>query len=159
MPGLFVHAVIVVSDAQKQASSSDAHHRVQTSPQLAVRARVVPGRLRALKDALLVGDWGRAYGLTTQECHEMHALFESAQPPFGYWTAATRRVLSDVAKTWEATGDGPLVTVDAGPNVHVLFRSDQSLSALDHWAKEACVIRSDRHSVPWDLLASEWSTC
>ena len=27
---------------------------------------------------------------------------------------------------WEKEGDGPLITMDAGPNIHLLYRLDQA---------------------------------
>jgi diphosphomevalonate decarboxylase len=35
-------------------------------------------------------------------------------------------LLRILEKFWEQKGDGPLVTMDAGPNVHLLYRPDQS---------------------------------
>ena len=35
------------------------------------------------------------------------------------------QTLDCIDNIWEGTGDGPLVTLDAGPNVHLLYRLDQ----------------------------------
>ena len=31
---------------------------------------------------------------------------------------------------WEQEGDGPIVTMDAGPNIHLLYRPEQQELAL-----------------------------
>ena len=36
------------------------------------------------------------------------------------------KALNQIRTTWEELSDGPLVTMDAGPNIHLLFREDQS---------------------------------
>jgi diphosphomevalonate decarboxylase len=56
----------------------------------------------------------------------MHALFATSQPAFSYFLPDTLAALNWVSKYWESENDGPLVTMDAGPNVHLLFRSDQT---------------------------------
>ena len=56
---------------------------------------------------------------------DMHSLFETSTPPFGYLESSSMQVL-DVAKNlWAETDDGPVVTMDAGANVHLLWRADQ----------------------------------
>ena len=60
----------------------------------------------------------------------MHALFETAQPSFGYMTPGSLETLRYVrSATWEKTGDGPIVTMDAGPNVHLLYRPENAEQA------------------------------
>ena len=55
----------------------------------------------------------------------MHALFETSQPPFGYINGKSVDLLQIARTFWQAQNDGPLVTMDAGPNVHFLWRPDQ----------------------------------
>lgn len=59
----------------------------------------------------------------------MHALFETAQPPFGYMAPASLEILTKARQLWQNDNDGPIVTMDAGPNVHLLWRSEQKEQA------------------------------
>ncbi len=36
------------------------------------------------------------------------------------------KVLQFYFEHWQKTGDGPLITMDAGANVHLLYRQDQA---------------------------------
>jgi diphosphomevalonate decarboxylase len=56
----------------------------------------------------------------------MHGLFETAVEAFTYRQEASLRVLDFLQDYWQRNGDGPLVTMDAGPNVHLLFRPEQA---------------------------------
>ena len=57
----------------------------------------------------------------------MHALFETSNPAFGYMRSGSLDVLNFVREqVWGKLGDGPLVTMDAGANVHLLYREDQA---------------------------------
>ena len=42
-----------------------------------------------------------------------------------YMNASTMKALTTLHKSWSEKGDGPIVTMDAGSNVHLLFREDQ----------------------------------
>lgn len=120
------HMVVIVDDGKKSVSSSDAHLKVTTSPHFEGRSSRVHDRMEKLLSALNRQDWARAFTVTWDEFEDMHNLFETAKDPFSYKTAASQAVLEDCKKVWAYKNDGPLVTMDAGPNVHLLFREDQA---------------------------------
>lgn len=125
------HQVIVVEDTKKEVSSSEAHKRVLSSPLFEGRVERAEKRLVdliAVFEKYQAGHsaaWTDAYRIVWSEFHDMHSLFSTAQPPFSYWCAGTDKVLDWVSKLWLEKGDGPLVTMDAGANVHILTRRDQ----------------------------------
>ena len=55
----------------------------------------------------------------------MHALFSTCQQSFSYMTEKTLEILDQLQTGWKKNQDGPIVTMDAGPNIHLLYRSDQ----------------------------------
>jgi len=76
--------------------------------------------------ALQTEDWKAAFQITWDEFMDMHELFHTSQPPFRYLSEGSQQVLDYVKNIWITEGDGPLVTMDAGPNVHLLYRADQA---------------------------------
>lgn len=122
------HIVVVVEDAKKEVSSSEAHVRVTTSPRFAGRPERAEIRLADLSQALQFNDWHMARQIVWDEFMDMHRLFETSIPPFSYMTEGSQRVLEDCQKFWNKWQDGPLVTMDAGANVHMLFRNEQKKS-------------------------------
>ena len=126
-PGLDIsHFVIVVSSDKKDISSSIAHKRVRTSELFIGRDKRASNRLKALIASINNGDWRLSYNLVWADFWDMHALFETSTPTFGYFSDDSMFVLNTVSSYWEKHNDGPLVTMDAGPNVHLLFRGDQT---------------------------------
>lgn len=121
------HQVMIVSGEKKQVSSSQAHQRVQTSLLMSQRPERVQLRFSSLCEQLQSShpDWKKLYELTWAEFWDMHALFETSDPSFGYMNAKSLEILSHVRNLWTENNDGPLVTMDAGPNVHLLWRQDQ----------------------------------
>lgn len=120
-----LHAAIIVHAGVKEVSSSDAHVRVTTSPKFAGRPERAEKRLDELTAALRAKDWKRAYELTWDEFVDMHELFETSAEPFKYRNRESQNVVDACKHIWNFKGDGPLVTMDAGPNVHLLFRPEQ----------------------------------
>lgn len=120
-----IHQVIIISHQEKSVPSSQAHKRVQSSADYKERPDRASQNLKRLLQAMHNKDWSSCYQICWDEFQDMHQLFESASPPFGYITAQGQEVLDVIAKHWEKVGDGPIVTMDAGPNIHLLYREDQ----------------------------------
>lgn len=132
------HIAIIVDEQKKSVSSSEAHVRVTTSALFKGRIERAEERLRILLDCLKrsgsatdgVSAWNRAANTVWAESWDMHALFETSNPPFGYFVPETVTVLNMLREVSEhsmkAGNRMPIVTMDAGPNVHALFWSDEA---------------------------------
>jgi diphosphomevalonate decarboxylase len=119
------HHVVVISDQIKKVSSSEAHQRINSSLLAAERTQRAEKRLQDLIAAIKKQDWQNSFELIWADFWDMHALFETSQPAFGYMTSGSLMALKIAKESWEKTGDGPWITMDAGPNVHLLYRNDQ----------------------------------
>ena len=126
-----IHFSVVVDGEKKEVSSSEAHQRVKSSLLFDGRVKRAEKRFENLKLALLNHDWKKAFDVTWAEFWDMHALFETSVPTFGYMNSNSVLVLQLVKDFWKIKKDGPLVTMDAGPNVHLLFRKDQEALAKE----------------------------
>lgn len=121
-----IHQVAVVDSAKKKVSSSEAHKRVTSSLLFEGRQKRAETRLEELILALRKQDWSASHQLIWTEFWDMQALFETSKPHFGYLSAESLQVLRWLQEnTWEKHSDGPLITMDAGPNIHLLYREDQ----------------------------------
>lgn len=138
------HEVIIISKDEKDVSSSNAHQRILTSPWYADRSTRARQNLKQLLDALTVKNWASAYKICWQEFQDMHRLFSTCAQPFSYMTDRTTIALNTVQDLWHRCGDGPLVTMDAGPNIHLLYREDQAEMAIE--------FRKDYLTGNYDLL-------
>lgn len=121
-----LHEVIIVSHEVKSISSSKAHELIKTSPKYAERPERAKQNLEALLDAFRAKRWTNAYEVCWREFQDMHALFTSCEQPFTYMTEQTLVLLDQLQASWQQHGDGPIVTMDAGPNIHLLYRPDQA---------------------------------
>jgi diphosphomevalonate decarboxylase len=124
------HFVVVVSRTEKKISSSQAHQLVKTSPLWNGRVERVTERFHHLKAALAVGDISEVSRLSWTEMWEMHSLFHTATPAFTYWEPGTIHALRSFAED-VLSDNPPIITLDAGPNVHVLVPQTERA----HWLK------------------------
>jgi diphosphomevalonate decarboxylase len=135
------HAVLILESDKKLVSSSQAHARVSTSLLWNGRPERAERRLKDLLKAFHDNDWPAAYEVCWSEFWDMHALFETSRPSFGYMTPATFETLDHLRGIWRQEFDGPLVTMDAGANIHLLFRKDQIVNA-GKWLADFKTLRS-----------------
>ncbi len=126
-----IHEVIVISKNEKAVSSSAAHQRILSSPWYAERGARARQNLKLLLDAFTSKDWAAAYQICWHEFHDMHRLFTTCAQPFSYMTDKTTTALTTLQDLWHRFGDGPIVTMDAGPNIHILYRADQAGMAIE----------------------------
>lgn len=119
------HSLILLSEEKKTVSSSEAHRLVATSPRFKMRPERAKARLQSLDKALRSKNWVLCYGLVRDEYIDMHELFETSEPAFSYRTDESKKADTLVQTLWREHHDGPIITMDAGPNVHLLWRPDQ----------------------------------
>jgi len=112
--------VVIVASEKKKISSSQAHRRVTGSLLFRGRIERATERNELLKAALLKKDFSQAFELCWSEFWDMHALFETSSPSFGYMTSSSVEVINFARSYWEKHSNGPIVTMDAGANVHLL---------------------------------------
>ena len=123
------HQVVLLEKGKKAVSSSEAHKRVTSSELFQGRANRAEKRLQQLLESLNQQQWQQSCELVWADFWDMHALFETSKPVFGYMTKGTMAVLEVVREVWQKEKDGPMTTMDAGANVHLLYRPDQSSMA------------------------------
>jgi diphosphomevalonate decarboxylase len=126
-----LHMVVVSDGERKKVSSSLAHQKVSSSLLYSGREERARIRLGLLVEAMTSNNWKNAFELCWSEFWDMHALFETAQPSFGYMNENSLKILHLAKSSWRKIDDGPLITMDAGPNVHLLFRREQVSMAQD----------------------------
>ncbi len=120
------HQVLLCDESIKSVSSSEAHKRVATSDMFSGRANRAEERLKDFVSAFRTDNWKSAFEICWSEFWDMHVLFQTSRPAFFYMNAATLSALRLLHQSWVVTGDGPIITMDAGSNIHLLYRPDQT---------------------------------
>lgn len=131
------HMVILCDETVKSVSSSQAHVQVLTSDLFKGRPERAADRLQKLITSLRKPEteWKNIFELCWNEFWDMHTLFHTSRPAFMYLNGAGFSALSEILEMWHKENDGPIVTMDAGSNIHLLFRTNQTelYQKYDHY--------------------------
>jgi diphosphomevalonate decarboxylase len=113
--------VAVTTEAEKSTSSTDGMKLTQaTSPYYAAWVADAPESHRAMRAALLAGDFTRVGELAERSALAMHACAMAAG--IVYVTGATLAALEEV-RSMRASGLETYATIDAGPHLKCLVRA------------------------------------
>ncbi len=134
--------VVVLERAPKPVGSTQGMALVQTSPYLATRLALVPGRLERARQAILDRDLVALGKVSEEEAIELHLIAMSSRPPLFYWRPTTLALIHRVL-AWRSEGLEVYFTLDAGPNVHLLCEEKDAESitaALEEMAEVQQII-------------------
>ena len=112
--------VVLTSKMKKISSRAGMRRTVETSPFYEGWLKSIPEDLSQIKKAISDKDFTRLGEIAEANCLKMHATSLAAKPPFTYWIDSTIRVMQQVQEMREQ-GIPAYVTIDAGPNVKVLY--------------------------------------
>jgi diphosphomevalonate decarboxylase len=119
-PSIRIGLVHVTAEKKPIASREAMNRTVETSSLYAGWSEQVQKDLPLMLEAIHTQDFGSLGMLSEQNALAMHATMIAARPPVFYWKKRTLEVMHHV---WEARAEGIPVyfTIDAGPNVKLLF--------------------------------------
>lgn len=135
------HDLILVTRDIKKTSSSQAHKLVKSSLLFQGRKERAETRYQRLIDAFNCNNWKDAYQICWEEFHDMHTLFETSSPHFSYILPQTISILNLVEEFWREHNNGPIVTLDAGPNIHLLWNNPELHKKFLHHNLSICGVK------------------
>lgn len=122
--------LVIVDSRMKKVSTTEGMETVSTSPFLAARLDAIPARLDRCKHALEIKDFRALGEVIEEECLDMHHVMQTQQPPLMYWNDMTKRLM-DATKRWRNHGIPVYFTIDAGPNVHLIYEGKAEARVLE----------------------------
>ena len=131
--------VCVTTEDAKATSSTDGMRLTERiSPYYAAWLADAPASQRAIREALLAGDFVRLGELSERSALAMHACAMAAG--IVYITGATLSVLQHV-RALRAAGLPAFATIDAGPHLKCLVRSGDAVAARESLERVPGVLR------------------
>ena len=125
------HQLVLAGSESKKVSSSEAHKQIIKSSILEGRVERAHKRLAELLSALNEQNWKGCFEIVWEEFQDLHQLYESVG--IFYRNEKSYSILNKVKEFWKKEKDGPLVTMDAGASVHLLYRPDQ-MKIFNHFS-------------------------
>lgn len=113
--------ILIVSDTEKQVSSSAGHQLMEDNPFAAVRFQQANDNTVRMMEVLRTGDLTSFVEIVESEALTLHALMMTSQPSYVLMRPDTLSVIEKVRAFREKTEIPIAFTLDAGPNVHLLY--------------------------------------
>ncbi|TVR87250.1 MAG: diphosphomevalonate decarboxylase [Saprospirales bacterium] len=143
----FRDSILVVNDRPKSVSSSAGHQLMDMHLFASERFQKAGKNVVSILDALRRGEVEETGKIIESEALMLHAMMLSSNPSFILFEPETIAILKKV-REYRADSDVPLYfTLDAGPNVHLLYPDDQQDKVerfingelMQHCISEKCI--------------------
>lgn len=117
-------SILIVDSGIKQVTSSAGHSRMETNRYREIKYE--SGRLNAslLIKSLTAGDWKSFRIIAENEASGLHAMFLLNDPPYYLIKPESLVIIEKLKKFREESGLDLCFTLDAGPNIHLLYPSE-----------------------------------
>lgn len=129
-------SILLVSDEVKAVSSSAGHQLMKNHPFARTRFKQARANIRRITVAMQQGDIGAFGTIVEEEALTLHGLMMNSRPSFMLLLPETVRIIQSLRR-WRRQADVPVYfTLDAGPNVHLLYPSTHADRVLQWMEKE-----------------------
>ena len=114
--------ILIVSSTEKSVSSSAGHALMNDLPYAEVRYAEARNNLATLIECMKYDDRLEEFiSICESEALQLHALMMSGQSPYILMEPNTLAIIREVWRFRKETGVPVCFTLDAGPNVHLLY--------------------------------------
>lgn len=117
----YYDAILVVNSGQKMVNSSLGHKLMDTNPYRETRANTGQINAQKLIAALRSGDEKEFKNIVEYEAANLHAMFLTSKPYFILIKPETLQIINRLQQLRNETQLEFSYTLDAGPNIHVLY--------------------------------------
>jgi diphosphomevalonate decarboxylase len=132
-------AVLIVSRTEKEVSSRAGHALMDGHPYAAARYSDAENNLAELLAAISSGDVASFIRLVEHEALSLHALMMVSNPSVVLFKPNTWEIINRLRTFRLLTGCNVCFTLDAGPNVHILYPEEVS-QQVETFIKEELVV-------------------
>jgi diphosphomevalonate decarboxylase len=118
-------SILLVNKKEKAVSSTEGHKRMIGHPFAEARIKQATKNTADLLEALKSGDKKTFIRIVENEALTLHALMMTSDEGFMLMYPETVRIINRIQEIRKETGLDICFTLDAGPNVHLLYFEDQ----------------------------------
>ncbi len=116
-----IHNLICIVDSQKKSvSSSEGHALMDNHPKKEQRYAQARENTNKLIEVIKTGDWKKFQMIVEEESITLHQLMQTSTPSIVLMNSKSQQVI-DVVKEFQKKSQHITYTLDAGPNVHILY--------------------------------------
>jgi diphosphomevalonate decarboxylase len=116
--------ILIVSSDEKSVSSRAGHALMDDNPYAEPRYAQARARLNTLLDAMRAGDLAPFGKIAEDEALALHALMMCSNPSYMLMRPGSVAIIEKVRQYRADTGHPVYFSLDAGPNIHLLYPGD-----------------------------------
>ena len=128
-------SILIVSGETKSVSSRAGHALMEGNPYAPARYAQANENIKNLLSALKSGDLDTFINITESEALQLHALMMCSNPSFILMKPNTLNLINEIREFREETKIPLCFTLDAGPNVHLLYPESEA-EKVEHFIKD-----------------------
>ena len=137
-------AILIVSGETKSVSSRAGHALMEGNPYASARYAKANENIRHLLSTLKAGDLDTFIDITESEALQLHALMMCSNPSYILMKPNTLNLINEIRAFREETKIPLCFTLDAGPNVHLLYPESEA-KKVDGFIKNKLVHYCDEN--------------
>ena len=119
-------SILIVSGETKSVSSRAGHALMEGNPYAPARYAQANTNIKNLLTALKAGDLDTFINITESEALQLHALMMCSNPSYILMKPNTLNLINEIREFREETKIPLCFTLDAGPNVHLLYPESEA---------------------------------
>lgn len=122
----YQNTILIASSAEKKVSSRVGHSLMKTNPFAKIRYAQANKNLKEILHALKTADLEKFGSIVEEEAMTLHALMMCSNPSFILMSPATLTMIEKIRAFRESSKLPVYFTLDAGPNIHLLYPKNVS---------------------------------
>lgn len=127
--------IVIISAQEKGVSSRAGHSLMENHPFSKERYSIARNRLHSLLESMKVNDLEKFIEIVEGEALMLHALMMTSNPSYLLLQPNSIYVIEEIKKMRNQKGIPICFTIDAGPNIHILYPS-QYQNYVMSWCRE-----------------------
>ncbi len=113
--------ILIISKGEKKVSSRAGHQLMEGNPFAAARYVQAEQNLGRIMRALQSGNMDEFVAVVENEAMTLHAMMMASQPGYLLIETGTLQAIRKIVEYRQSTGVPICFTLDAGPNVHLIY--------------------------------------
>ena len=145
--------VLIISSEQKSVSSSVGHQLMEDNPFSTTRYKQANENMGQLLSSLQTGDLELFGKIVEEEALTLHALMMCSDPGYILMKPNTLTVIEKIRSFRNSSSLPVFFTLDAGPNVHVLY-PDSVKNEIQQFINSELLVHTENNHVIKDFVGS-----
>jgi diphosphomevalonate decarboxylase len=135
--------ILIVKSAEKTVSSSAGHDLMEDHPYRIARVNQAKKNTESLINALQNGDFDTFIRICEQEAMSLHAMMMTSTPSFVLIEPESLQIIEKIKKLRAKTNAKVCFTLDAGPNIHLIYPLEEK-ERIMRFVKDELLVLCER---------------